>query len=68
MECQVKAIVEEIKNTISKSVSRKNERAERIKSEDFDAEEMEFLKEENEQEDDVFDQVCHSIFFITCFC
>ncbi|XP_073040413.1 uncharacterized protein [Primulina eburnea] len=56
-ESQVKSIVDELKQVITASSSRKGERAERTKSEDFDAEEGEFLKEENEQEEEVFDQV-----------
>nr|XP_009757753.1 PREDICTED: importin-5-like [Nicotiana sylvestris] len=56
-EGQVRSIVEEIKQVITASSSRKRERAERAKAEDFDAEENELLREENEQEEEVFDQV-----------
>ncbi|KAJ6714168.1 IMPORTIN BETA [Salix viminalis] len=56
-ENQVRSIVDEIKLVITASSSRKRERAERAKVEDFDAEESELIKEENEQEEDVFDQV-----------
>jgi len=56
-ESQVRSIVDEIKQVITASSSRKRERAERAKAEDFDAEEGEILKEENEQEEEVFDQV-----------
>ncbi|KAL5708569.1 Importin-5 [Ranunculus cassubicifolius] len=56
-ESQVKLIVDEIKQVITASSTRKRERAERAKAEDFDAEEGELLKEENEQEEEVFDQV-----------
>ncbi|XP_057956475.1 uncharacterized protein LOC131149758 [Malania oleifera] len=56
-ENQVRSIVDEIKQVITASSSRKGERAERAKAEDFDAEEGELLKEENEQEEEVFDQV-----------
>nr|GMD21565.1 importin-5-like [Ipomoea batatas] len=56
-EAQVRSIVDEIKQVITASSSRKRERAEREKAEDFDAEESELLKEENEQEEEVFDQV-----------
>ncbi|KAD4384200.1 hypothetical protein E3N88_24368 [Mikania micrantha] len=56
-ENQVKSIVDEIKHVITASSSRKTERAERAKAEDFDAEEGELLKEENEQEEEVFDQI-----------
>ncbi|KAB2607538.1 importin-5-like [Pyrus ussuriensis x Pyrus communis] len=56
-ENQVRSIVEEIKQVITASSSRKRERAERTKAEDFDAEEQELIKEENEQEEEVFDQV-----------
>lgn len=58
-ESQVKSIVEEIKQVITASSSRKRERAERAKAEDFDAEEGELIKEENEQEEEVFDQVSY---------
>ncbi|KAI0497983.1 hypothetical protein KFK09_021224 [Dendrobium nobile] len=54
---QIRSIVDEIKHLITASTIRKRERAERMKAEDFDAEEGEFLKEENEQEEEVFDQV-----------
>ncbi|XP_050233599.1 uncharacterized protein LOC126682090 [Mercurialis annua] len=56
-ETQVRSIVDEIKNVITGSSARKQERIERTKAEDFDAEEGELLKEENEQEEDLFDQV-----------
>eukprot|EP01018_Ginkgo_biloba_P022655 Gb_23621 [translate_table: standard] len=55
-QSQVKSIVEELKQVLTASGSRKRERAERTKAEDFDAEEEEILEEENEQEDEVFDQ------------
>ncbi|KAH6766520.1 ARM repeat superfamily protein [Perilla frutescens var. hirtella] len=56
-EAQVRSIVDEIKRVLTASSSRKRERSERAKAEDFDAEEGELLKEENEQEEEVFDQV-----------
>ncbi|KAI3798367.1 hypothetical protein L1987_33641 [Smallanthus sonchifolius] len=56
-ESQVRSIVEELKQVITASTARRNERAERVKAEDFDAEEGEMLKEENEQEEELFDQV-----------
>ncbi|KAE8678828.1 Detected protein of confused Function [Hibiscus syriacus] len=56
-ESQVRSIVDEVKQVITASASRKCERAERAKAEDFDAEEGELIKEENEQEEEVFDQV-----------
>lgn len=56
-EIQVRSIVDEIKQVITASSSRKRERAERAKAEDFDAEEGELLTEENEQEEEIFDQV-----------
>ncbi|KAL5058955.1 hypothetical protein RYX36_030559 [Vicia faba] len=56
-EKQVRSIVDEIKQVITASSSRKHERAERAKEEDFDAEERELLKEENEQEEELFDQI-----------
>lgn len=49
--------MDEIKQVITASSTRKAERAERVKAEDFDAEEGEILKEENEQEEELFDQV-----------
>ncbi|CAH1439783.1 unnamed protein product [Lactuca virosa] len=55
-ENQVRSIVDEIKQVITASSSRKKERAERTNAEDFDAE-GELLKEQNEQEEEVFDQV-----------
>jgi len=72
-ENQVRSIVDEIKQVLTASSTRKHERAERAKEEDFDAEERELLKEENEQEEDLFDQVCSVIGFgdlnhlIKCF-
>lgn len=56
-EIQVRSIVDEIKQVITASSSRKREREERAKAEDFDAEEGELLNEENEQEEEIFDQV-----------
>ncbi|XP_008804326.2 importin-5-like [Phoenix dactylifera] len=56
-EGQVRSIVDEIKHVVTTSTTRKRERAERTRAEDFDAEEGELLKEENEQEEEVFDQV-----------
>ncbi|XAR68644.1 hypothetical protein NMG60_11003840 [Bertholletia excelsa] len=56
-ERQVRCIVDEIKQVITASSTRKHERAERARAEDFDAEEGELLKEENEQEEELFDQV-----------
>ncbi|KAG6603486.1 Importin-5, partial [Cucurbita argyrosperma subsp. sororia] len=56
-ESQVRCIVDEIKHVITASSSRKHERMERTKAEDFDADERELLDEENEQEEEVFDQV-----------
>lgn len=53
--------MDEIKQVITASSSRKTERAERSKAEDFDAEEGELIKEENEQEEEVFDQVSFNI-------
>ncbi|CAI8618633.1 unnamed protein product [Vicia faba] len=56
-EKQVRSIVDEVKQVITASSSRKRERSERAQAEDFDAEEGELIKEENEQEEEVFDQV-----------
>ena len=61
-ENQVRAISDEIKTVIIASATRKRDRSERTKAEDFDADEGELLKEENEQEEEVFDQVM----FLTC--
>lgn len=57
-ESQVRLIVDEIKQVITASSKRKGERPKRAKAEDFDAEEGELVKEENEQEEEVFDPVC----------
>ena len=54
---QIKSMVEQFKQVITASVTRKRERAERTQTEDFDAEEGELLEEENEQEEEVFEQV-----------
>lgn len=55
----MRSIVDEIKQVITASSSRKKkERVERTNVEDFDVEEGELLKEEKEQEEEVFDQVC----------
>ncbi|KAI4350353.1 hypothetical protein L6164_004815 [Bauhinia variegata] len=56
-EKQVRSIVDEIKLVMTASSSRKHERADRAKGEDFDAEERELLREENEQEEELFDQI-----------
>lgn len=56
-QSQVKSIVDELKQVITASATRKRERTERTTAEDFDAEEGEILQEENEQEEEVFDQV-----------
>ena len=51
--------MDEIKHVITASSSRKHERMERTKAEDFDADERELLDEENDLEEEVFDQVTH---------
>uniref|UniRef100_A0A7N0ZTG6 Importin N-terminal domain-containing protein n=1 Tax=Kalanchoe fedtschenkoi TaxID=63787 RepID=A0A7N0ZTG6_KALFE len=56
-ESQVKSIVDEIKLVMTASSTRRKEREDRERAEDFDAEEGELLKEENEQEEELFDQV-----------
>ncbi|KAI4340588.1 hypothetical protein MLD38_025407 [Melastoma candidum] len=56
-ESQVRSLVDQLKQVITASLSRKRERSERAKAEDFDAEEGELLKEENEQEEEIFEQV-----------
>jgi hypothetical protein len=65
-ENQVRAISDEIKNVIIASATRKRDRSERTKAEDFDADEGELLKEENEQEEEVFDQVMFVDMFWNC--
>lgn len=56
-EVQVQAIVTQVKLVMEASRSRRVERGKRRHTEDFDDEEKEFLEEENEQEDNVFEQV-----------
>lgn len=56
--------MDEIKQVITASSSRKHQRSERTKAEDFDAEEGELLKEENEQEEEVFNQVCYTNLYV----
>lgn len=48
----------ELKHVIVESSRRKGELTERVKSEDFDAEEAELMKDEREQEVEVFSNVC----------
>ncbi|XP_066371254.1 uncharacterized protein [Miscanthus floridulus] len=55
-ENQVRSAVEGIKEVIVASTNRRIERTERARAEDFDSEEEELLREENEQEDEIFDQ------------
>lgn len=57
IEGHVKMMLDQIKHVMTASVARKKEKAERAKEEDFDDEEGEMLKEENEQEEEVFDRV-----------
>lgn len=54
---KIKKMVDEFKQVITASMRRKQERTERSRSEDFDAEEGELLQEENSEEELVFDQV-----------
>nr|CAB3493578.1 unnamed protein product [Digitaria exilis] len=56
-ENQVRSIVEGVKEVIVASANRRIERTERARAEDFDSEEEELLREENEQEDEILDQV-----------
>lgn len=58
-ENQVRSAVEGIKEVIVASTNRRIERTERARAEDFDSEEEELLREENEQEDEIFDQVSY---------
>lgn len=60
--------MDEIKHVMTASSSRTHERVERAKAEDFDAEEGELLKEENELEEEIFDQVCLSHNHICWMC
>uniref|UniRef100_A0A804M2E4 TOG domain-containing protein n=2 Tax=Zea mays TaxID=4577 RepID=A0A804M2E4_MAIZE len=54
---QVRSAVEGVKEVIVASTNRRIERTERARAEDFDSEEEELLREENEQEDEIFDQI-----------
>nr|XP_016458312.1 PREDICTED: importin-5-like isoform X1 [Nicotiana tabacum] len=56
-EDQVHSIIDEIKHVIIESSHRKGELTERAKAEDFDAEEAELLREEREQEEEIFSGV-----------
>jgi importin-5 len=56
---QVRSAVEGVKEVIVASTNRRIERTERARAEDFDSEEEELLREENEQEDEIFDQVSY---------
>ncbi|GJN23631.1 hypothetical protein PR202_gb11295 [Eleusine coracana subsp. coracana] len=56
-ESHVRSIVEGIKEVIVASTNRRIERTERAKAEDYDSEEEELVREENEQEDEILDQV-----------
>lgn len=74
-ERQVRSIMDEIKQVMLASSSRKQERADRAKVEDFDTEEGELLKEENELEEEVFEGVWFIHVFLAywfvnfiCFC
>ncbi|KAI5065336.1 hypothetical protein GOP47_0020031 [Adiantum capillus-veneris] len=53
---QIKVMVDEFKQVLTASGTRKKERAERSHTEDFDAEESEIVQEENEQEEEIFEQ------------
>lgn len=53
---QIKVMVDEFKQVLTASSTRKKERAERSHTEDFDAEENEIVQEENEQEEEIFEQ------------
>ncbi|GAB4851477.1 Importin-5 [Ancistrocladus abbreviatus] len=66
-ESQVKGILDEIKHLLMASSSRKREREERAKDEDFDAED-ELFKEENEKEEALFDKIdnCSTTLITTC--
>ncbi|CAN8252385.1 unnamed protein product [Cochlearia groenlandica] len=56
-EGKIRSIIDEIKQVMTASSRRKKERGERAKAEDFDSEEGELIKEENEQEEEIFHQV-----------
>ncbi|KAH7435426.1 hypothetical protein KP509_06G064500 [Ceratopteris richardii] len=53
---QVRSMVDEFKQVLTASDTRKKERLERSRTEDFDEEENEIVQEENEQEEEVFEQ------------
>uniref|UniRef100_A0A804JD68 TOG domain-containing protein n=1 Tax=Musa acuminata subsp. malaccensis TaxID=214687 RepID=A0A804JD68_MUSAM len=57
IEGHVKMMVDQIKHVMTASVARKKEMAERAKEEDFDDEDGEMLKEDTEEEEEVFDRV-----------
>lgn len=59
--------MDEIKQVMIASTSRKQERADRAKAEDFDVEEGELLEEENEIEEEIFDRVCFVTQFVISF-
>ncbi|KAM3327543.1 importin-5-like [Capsicum galapagoense] len=56
-EDQIRSITDEIKHIIAESSRRKGELTERVKSEDFDAEEAELLRDERKQEVEVFKNI-----------
>ncbi|KAM3217882.1 hypothetical protein P3L10_022411 [Capsicum annuum] len=56
-EAQIRSIIDEIKHVIAESSRRKGELSERVKSEDFDAEEAELLRDEREQEVEIFKNI-----------
>ncbi|OIS96750.1 hypothetical protein A4A49_16246 [Nicotiana attenuata] len=58
-EEQVCSIIGDIKHVITECSRRKGELTERAKSKDFDVEAAELLREEREQEDEVFENVGH---------
>ncbi|XP_075092577.1 uncharacterized protein LOC107826958 [Nicotiana tabacum] len=58
-EEQVCSIIGDIKHVITESSRRKGELTERAKSKDFDVKAAELLREEREQEDEVFENVGH---------
>lgn len=59
--------MDEIKQVMIASASRKQERADRAKAEDFDVEEGELVKEENELEEEIFDRVCFVTQYLISF-
>jgi hypothetical protein len=63
-EAQIRSIIDEIKHVIAESSRRKGELSERVKSEDFDAEEAELLRDEREQEVEIFKNIGYLVMIL----